>query len=538
MINQTPAYRTSVGPLGGRDNALRPAYVSDNARARFVVPVGRVRDARARELLGGGANYPATSGNEVEYYLNADAFAAMAEAFCTCTQAGHSVTIVAWQFIEETRIPNVSRAGRYRGMTFGDAIRDLAGRGVVVRLLLWARWIHLADYLTNAPSWLVTSNLYVVFDRQETLLGSHHQKIMVVEGSQGLIAFYGGVDVNPDRYNDAHDVHARVRGPAAAQLHRLAKDRWNASRFFSTHGSLLANPAGAAARFAIENTLLMGLPDALARGAEIHDPPAPPRTGHSRLLVTQTVGNPELSTTYTSDIRPMLLSAIRNARRFIYVEDQYFTSQEVAHALVEALPHIQALVVFLPRYWSVEGHSRTPRVNMLRTLANAPAEQRRKIGIFDCTSEVAGNPDQLLANYYVHAKTWIIDDELAIVGSCNANDRGLRTDSEVMVSQVHRIDPPWDSVDLGQPHKLRIELWHRHSGLARWKLVDPIAALYHWKRLELAEHQNDELGRVAVSLVPERNGRPQDYVPWWQLAGEPERDESLYLRAAQHGRVL
>src|SRR5207237_4025992 len=66
-------------------------------------------------------------------------------------------------------------------------------------------------------------------------VASHHMKVLIVHGSGGPIAFCGGVDINPDRRDSPahgapgafHDVHARVEGPAVADVHRSFVDRWN-----------------------------------------------------------------------------------------------------------------------------------------------------------------------------------------------------------------------------------------------------------------------------------------------------------------------
>src|SRR5207244_12915254 len=79
-----------------------------------------------------------------------------------------------------------------------------------------------------------------ILDNRTLNLGTHHQKILIVNGSEGLIAFCGGLDVNPDRLHPTgsgpnqgggpgsplDDVHCRIRGPAADSLLLIFRQGW------------------------------------------------------------------------------------------------------------------------------------------------------------------------------------------------------------------------------------------------------------------------------------------------------------------------
>src|SRR5690242_6913802 len=74
-------------------------------------------------------------------------------------------------------------------------------------------------------------------------VGSQHQKVLLVNGSEGLQAFCGGIDINRDRVcpkapqstsgsgagAPLHDVHCRITGPAADDLVRVFVKRWYAN---------------------------------------------------------------------------------------------------------------------------------------------------------------------------------------------------------------------------------------------------------------------------------------------------------------------
>ena len=79
-----------------------------------------------------------------------------------------------------------------------------------------------------------------ILDRRTPLVGTHHQKFQIVvparshlteDPSQPLpaVAYCGGMDVFNDRIgpNGLHDVHCKIRGPAADDLVKVFQDRWN-----------------------------------------------------------------------------------------------------------------------------------------------------------------------------------------------------------------------------------------------------------------------------------------------------------------------
>jgi len=134
----------------------------------------------------------------------------------------------------------------------------------------------------------------------------------------------------------------------------------------------------------------------------------------------------------------MIGHAIRKARRFIYTECQYFTgAPALTEALIAALPDIPFV------------NSRRRR--FLRALTANP-EQAHKVRVF--TLQPHGNTLAFQKgsepHTYVHSKVWIIDDQFAVIGSVNSNQRSWMHDSEVAAgiydaSQEGRFSEPLDT---------------------------------------------------------------------------------------------
>ncbi len=64
-------------------------------------------------------------------------------------------------------------------------------------------------------------------------LGAHHQKILIICGGLGTIAFSGGMDLVYDRINPYdspsypfHDVQCKIMGPATKDLLDIFVERW------------------------------------------------------------------------------------------------------------------------------------------------------------------------------------------------------------------------------------------------------------------------------------------------------------------------
>ncbi len=314
-------------------------------------------------------------------------------------------------------------------------------------------------------------------DNETLQFGSQHQKLLIVNGERGLVAFCGGVDFNPDRVQAGtsedgatyHDVHCRVVGPAAWDLLQTFIRRW------------YHHP---------DHAQIDGRTEAL-RGAQLLPPPAlqtPPSDatsvpGTCSVGVARTFVSRRLSTPSETDIRSLFLICIRNARRFIYIEDQYMVDLEGAVALRLALPRLEHVTILIaPSEQSDMPCIWTFRKNFIETATSGllPAD-REKLRIFHLVSppSVAGKPS-LGPHTYVHAKTWCIDDEIAAIGSANLDRRGWETDAEVDAFIFDDQRPAPGALTFAQD--LRCRLWAEHLGVSLASVQDGVASANLWLR--------------------------------------------------------
>ncbi len=283
-------------------------------------------------------------------------------------------------------------------------------------------------------------------DAQERPLHCHHEKTIVIDDR---IAFVGGIDLTSeagDRFDSNehpprstvgwHDACARIEGPAVDDVAEHFRMRWH-------------EVAG-----------------------ERLPPAAPsPTVGKTELQIVRTVPEKIYEALPRGDFRILesYIRALQGATRFIYIENQFLWSPEIAKILVDQLTNPPSsdfrLLLVLP------------------AKANNGADDTR--GVLAELIEADGKGDRLLActlyahsgsvvdPVYVHAKLAIVDDAWLTIGSANLNEHSLFNDTEMNIV-VH--DPRLAA-------GTRRRLWCEHLELADDALpADPIAAIDQlWK---------------------------------------------------------
>lgn len=130
------------------------------------------------------------------------------------------------------------------------------------------------------------------------------------------------------------------------------------------------------------------------------------------------------------EIEALYLDMIAAAKRFIYFENQYFTSGKIAAAIAERLNEDDPpeFVMVMPRTadgWLEQMAMDGARVQLVREIAKARHGERLRV-YFARTA--GGDP------IYAHGKTAVVDDRFLRVGSSNMNNRSMGLDSECDVT--------------------------------------------------------------------------------------------------------
>ncbi|MDX2166631.1 MAG: phospholipase D-like domain-containing protein [Deltaproteobacteria bacterium] len=248
--------------------------------------------------------------------------------------------------------------------------------------------------------------------------GAQHQKIAVIDDA---LAFVGGFDFGPCRWDtvahdatDArrvdpdgrpyppfHDVQIAVDGGAARAVAAMARQRWEQA----TGEPLAASPPDVDVWPADVRPDFEQVDVAIARTQPAFD------------------GNPEVR-----EVEQLYLDAIAAARRWLYFENQYLTSDAIGAALIRRLaePDGPEVVILQPRQcqgWVEQTAMGVLRARLMRRLRAADRFDRLRVYYPD----VAGLGEQRLT---VHAKLLVVDDRLLRIGSANLNNRSMGVDSE------------------------------------------------------------------------------------------------------------
>ena len=291
-------------------------------------------------------------------------------------------------------------------------------------------------------------------DSRERPLHCHHEKTIVVDDR---VAFVGGIDLtyeSGDRYDLGehparasvgwHDAAARIEGPAVGDVAEHFRMRWH-----EVAGEVLPLVAPSETAGDVELQVVRTVPE------KIYD--ALPR-GDFGILESY-------------------MRAFQEAERFIYVENQFLWSPEIARVLREKLldPSLDdfRMLFVLP---SKPNSGRDDTRGVLAELVEADADRGRLLA---CTIYARSGP--VADPIYVHAKVAIVDDRWLTIGSANLNEHSLFNDTEMNVV-AH--DP-----DLARSTRLR--LWAEHLELTEDQIPDdPVRAIDElWK--PISEEQLD-----------------------------------------------
>lgn len=383
--------------------------------------------------------YPPREGNIATPYI--DGNEAMSSIFNAILNAKSSVWLTMCYATIHFKIPSLNKS-------IIEIISEVSQKeNMDLRILAWRSKAIKGDFEGTKKDFKILKNLNckarIRWDSNK--LGCHHQKTFVIDEK---IAFVGGINMSEkfidtcahDRKNPhpTHDLFCEVRGPVVTDVIQNFVQRWNgATEKKKKYGSFPQDTR----------------PDDLS-----YSPQHPPQEngGNIKIQVTRTIPKGA----YKDDkiekgefsIRESYLNAIKGAKKYIYLENQYFFDKVSHHSVIREL--IYAAYRGVRIFIVLPGNPDFTKLfskEFLREVKNHP-----NIYVYTLATSYEDNrKGKDIYSYndiYVHAKMFIVDDEWYSIGSANISYQSLRTDSEINVAV-------WDP---DGAKKLRQNLWKEH----------------------------------------------------------------------------
>lgn len=416
-----------------------------------------------------------------------------------CLAAEKSILMTGWQFASKVELLRGDDAKDCEHPTrLVEFLADLCDRRpeLEIHMLAWDAsavftfereplqrlWFHIRGH----------KRIHYKMDNRHPTGASHHQKLVVVDRS---IAFLGGMDICTSRWDDRdhcadsehrcgqfgrkytpyHDVQAYVTGEPVDLLRDWFAERWQ----LATDHDL---PEVDVPRREIE----------IRSSFDVEAP----IIGFTRTLPRLD----DLPRAPVKELYELHLRAIANAERSIYIENQYFSSDELCRALEERMARGGSpleIVIVLPE--KSAGFKERISIGVyqqriLERLGKAAAATGHHLGVY---YQVARGK-QGDVPVFVHAKVLAVDDRFLLVSSANTSNRSMGFDTELGIA--------WETEEpTASLRDARVDLLAEHAGVPR----------EHLQELDGLVERLDAIAREGAHSIHRRN---VDERPGWLLS--------------------
>ncbi|OAY52820.1 phospholipase D alpha 1 [Manihot esculenta] len=501
-------------------------------------------------------------------------------------------------YTEITLIRDSRRPKPGGDVTLGELLKKKASEGVRVLMLVWDDRTSvgvlkkdglMATHDEETENYFQNTDVHcilcprnpddggsIVQDLQISTMFTHHQKIVVVDSAmpngdsqrRRIVSFVGGLDLCDGRYDSPfhslfrtldtahhddfhqpnftngasiekggprepwHDIHSRLEGPIAWDVLFNFEQRWRkqGGKDLLVHlrelDDIIISPSPVMYPDDYE-TWNVQLFRSIDGGAAFGFPETPEDAARAGLVSGK-------DNIIDRSIQDAYIHAIRRAKNFIYIENQYFLGssfcwssdgikpedinvlhvipKELSLKIVSKIEAGERFTVYavvpmwpegLPESGSVQaildwqrrtmdmmykdivqalrakGIEEDPR-NYLTFFCLGNREVK-KSGEYEPSAKPEDDSDYIRAQearrfmIYVHSKMMIVDDEYIIVGSANINQRSMdgARDSEIAMGAYQPYQLSTRQPARGQVHGFRMALWYEHLGMLDETFLNP-----------------------------------------------------------------
>nr|GEV10947.1 phospholipase D alpha 1 [Tanacetum cinerariifolium] len=475
------------------------------------------------------------------------------DIFDAITNAKHFIYITGWSVYTQISLIRDSRRPKPGGdVVLGDLLKNKASEGVKVLMLVW-------DDRTSVDL-LKRDGLMATHDEDtENFFQVDSEMPSGESQNRRVVSFVGGIDLCDGRYDSQfhslfrtldsahhddfhqpnytgasiakggprepwHDIHSRLEGPVAWDVLFNFEQRWKKQGGkdilvnFRELDGIITTPSPVMFPDDPE-TWNVQVFRSIDGGAAFGFPDTPEEAAKSGLVSGK-------DNIIDRSIQDAYIHAIRRAKNFIYIENQYFLGssyawnfddvkgedvgalhlipKELSLKIVSKIEAGEKFTVYVVVPMWPEGIPESASVQAIldwqrRTMemmykdivqaleAQGRVEDPRDYLTFFCLGnreaktsgeyEPSESPepdsDYMKAQearrfmIYVHAKMMIVDDEYIIVGSANINQRSMdgARDSEIAMGAYQPYHLSTREPARGQVHGFRMALWYEHLGM-------------------------------------------------------------------------
>ncbi|GLU22092.1 hypothetical protein SLE2022_381890 [Rubroshorea leprosula] len=512
------------------------------------------------------------------------------DVFDAISNARHLIYITGWSVYTEITLVRDSRRPKPGGdITLGELLKKKASEGVRVLMLVWDDRTSvgllkkdglMATHDEETEHYFAKTDVHcvlcprnpddggsIVQDLQISAMFTHHQKIVVVDAplpsgdssKRRIVSFVGGIDLCDGRYDTPfhslfrtldnahhddfhqpnfegssiekggprepwHDIHSRLEGPIAWDVLFNFEQRWR-----KQGGKDLLLPLRELEDVLIPPSPVM-FPDdhetwnvqlfrSIDGGAAFGFPESPEEAARAGLVSGK-------DSIIDRSIQDAYVNAIRRAKNFIYIENQYFLGssfgwnpegikpeeinalhlipKELSLKIVSKIEAGERFSVYVVVPMWPEGYPESGSVQAIldwqrrtmdmmykdvvqalkaKGIVDDPRNyltffclgnrEVKKSGEYEPSERPEHDTDYMRAQearrfmIYVHAKMMIVDDEYIIIGSANINQRSMdgARDSEIAMGGFQPYHLSTGQPARGQIHGFRMSLWYEHLGM-------------------------------------------------------------------------
>lgn len=395
--------------------------------------------------------YPVRTKNYVEPLICGEK--AWEKVYDAITNAKKSIHLCFWGLDDNIELirksSDISSEPTKRSQyTLYQVLLKKAKEGVKIRLLLWEGAFVISDHL-NIRLLGAKGILEVIYQKHpNNLTGTWHQKTIIIDQE---IAFISGMNAKELDWDSTEHMVIDLR---RAKFDRKQKDRIQIAEkkdYKSLHSprhDYMVYAEGEvvfdiASNFQERWNYCIEKKIALTAATKISiNKKKDAKSAYNAQIIRTFPLDSEIRHKLKEDgILQSYIKAISNAEKYIYIENQYFRSSEIANAIVEAKAkskNLKVIVVTPPDYSNYDFNAplNGSTISSYWTTESFNIIQKadKDFVLFYLQSSLIKNNMRIFVPIDLHAKLMIVDDEWYTIGSCNIHDRGLKSDGELNIS--------------------------------------------------------------------------------------------------------